>query len=157
MTAPDSDDNSTADEIPADETTAGHRIDRLLDAIDLVKADNRDDALLILRRLIREDKDFEYAWLWMSVAVRDINQSIVCLENVLRINPDNMVAAGALYRLRGADMQSEHYRARLRSYRDTALILMWLLILGVMVAIFVTISNTMLIDSSAAVWHRVAL
>lgn len=138
----------------ADETT--HRIDRLLDAVELLKEDKRDNALAILRDLIREDKDFEAAWLWMSVAVQDINQSIVCLENVLRINPDNVAAAGALYRLRGSEMQSEHYRARLRSYRDTALVVMWLLILAVMVAIFVSSSNEMLTDSTAAVWHMVA-
>jgi tetratricopeptide (TPR) repeat protein len=151
------DDTRHSDDTPPHENDPGHRIDRLLDAIELLKADERDEALAILRGLIQEDKDFEYAWLWMSVAVRDINQSIVCLENVLRINPDNMVAAGALYRLRSADMQSEHYRAKLRSYRDTALITMWLLILGLMVAIFATMSSAMLTDSSAAVWHRVAL
>jgi tetratricopeptide (TPR) repeat protein len=142
---------------PDDMPDAEHRIDRLLDAVELVKADARDEALSILRQLIREDKDFEYAWLWMSVAVDDVNKSIVCLENVLRINPENRIAAGALYRLRGAEMQSQQYRAKLRSYRDTALFVMWLLILGVMVAIFISSSSVMLTDSTAVVVHMAGI
>jgi tetratricopeptide (TPR) repeat protein len=142
---------------PDDMSDSEHRIDRLLDAVELLKADAQEEALSILRQLIREDKDFEYAWLWMSVAVDDVNKSIVCLENVLRINPDNRIAAGALYRLRGPEMQSRQYRAKLRSYRDTALFVMWLLILGVMVAIFVTSSGAMLTDSTAAVVHMAGI
>lgn len=115
-----------------------HRIDRLLDAIDLIKEDERQQALVILRQLIREDKDFEDAWLWMSVAVEDVDESIVCLENVLRINPNNPIAAGALYRLRGDEMQSEQHRAQLRTYRDVALGAMWLLIGVLLMAIFVS-------------------
>lgn len=39
-----------------------HKIDRLLDAIELVKADNRAEARPILRELIQENSDFEDAW-----------------------------------------------------------------------------------------------
>jgi hypothetical protein len=48
---------------------AHERIDKLLDAIELVKANRRSEARHVLRDLIREDNDFEDAWLWMSVAV----------------------------------------------------------------------------------------
>ena len=60
------------------------RIDRLLDAVDLLREDRRPEAIRILRELIREDGDFEDAWLWMSVAVDSVDQSAVCLDNVLR-------------------------------------------------------------------------
>ena len=106
-----------------------NHIDRLLDAIDLVKADQRQEALVILRGLIREDKDFEDAWLWMSIAVDNIDQSVICLDNVLRINPNNAQASGALYRLRAAEMASQSYRSKLRFYRDTAFTGMWVLII----------------------------
>lgn len=117
---------------------AAKRIDRLLDAIELVRLNRQDEALPILRELIQEDNDFEEAWLWMSVAVDSVDQSIICLDNVLRINPDNWQAAGALYKLRETDMQFDRQRARLRAYRDTALIILWIAIIGLLFAVLFT-------------------
>lgn len=114
------------------------RIDRLFDAIDLVKQDRRDDALHLLRQLIREDNNFEAAWLWMSVAVDSLDQSSLCLDNVLRVNPKNVDAAGALYRIRGPEMLLEKQRARLRLYRDLALIGMWMLVIFLLYAMLFT-------------------
>ncbi|MCU0497695.1 MAG: hypothetical protein MUF87_10120 [Anaerolineae bacterium] len=114
------------------------RIDRLLDAIELIKLDRREEARSLLRQLIQEDGDFEDAWLWMSVAVDSIDQSSVCLDNVLRVNPRNTHAAGALYRLRESEMQMEQRRNRYRFYRDLAFIALWLLIFGVLFAVMST-------------------
>lgn len=114
---------------------AAERLEQLLDAIDLIKADRRDEALPILRGLIRHDSNHEAAWLWMSVAVESVDQSILCLDNVLRINPHNTIAAGALYRLRRDEMASEKRRAQLRNYRDLAVALSWLLIMASLCAI----------------------
>jgi hypothetical protein len=114
------------------------RIDRLLDAIDLIKDNRRDDALHLLRELIREDNDFEDAWLWMAVAVDSLDHSSLCLDNVLRVNPNNAVAAGALYRLRESEFRMEKRREKLRFYRDMCLGLMWLLFIGLLFAVLVT-------------------
>ena len=119
-----------------------HRIDRLLDAIELVKADKRDEALPLLRNLIHDNSDFEDAWLWMSVAVDSLDQAIICLDNVLRINPDNANAAAALYRLQLKEFAGQQKRAQLRSYRDMCLMLLWMLILVLMFAILFTSSMT---------------
>jgi hypothetical protein len=118
--------------------TSAERIDRLLDAIELVRLDRREEARGILRELIREDSNFEEAWLWMSVAVDSLDQSSVCLDNVLRVNPRNMRAAGALYRLRETEIQMEKRRSRYRFYRDTALSLLWLLSLVLLLAVMLT-------------------
>lgn len=115
-----------------------HKVDRLLDAIELIKADKRGEAMPILRSIIREDSNFEDAWLWMSVAVDEIDQSIICLDNVLRINPDNLDASTALYHLRQADLRVEKRRARLRQYRDLALFAFWLLVGIILVAIMLS-------------------
>lgn len=125
------------------DTTAeqSHKVDRLLDAIELVKEDKRDEAMPILSSIIREDANFEEAWLWMSVAVDDIDQSIICLDNVLRINPDNIDAATALYRLRQTELAAEYTRKRLRRVRDLAQMTMWLLIAAILFAMFVTFSS----------------
>jgi hypothetical protein len=123
------------------EEAAAYRIDRLLDAIELVKADRRAEARHLLRGLIGEDNDFEDAWLWMSVAVDSLDQSSICLDNVLRVNPKNLEAAGALYRIRVPEMAMDRRRARLRFYRDLASTLMWLVIAIVLIAAFLTFTS----------------
>lgn len=113
-------------------------IDRLMDAIELVKADRRPEAVNILRELIHADNDFEDAWLWMSVAVDSLDQSSICLDNVLRVNPANGEAASALFRIRSPEMELEKRRGRLRIYRDLALVGMWLLVLGLLYTLLFT-------------------
>ena len=124
----------------AEQEDAGHKIDRLLDAIELVKADKRSEAMPLLRQLIQEDSNFEDAWLWMSVVVENIDQSIICLDNVLRINPDNLNAATALYRLRQAEAEAERERVRLRQLRDWAFTVFWLLITLIIIAVLLSYS-----------------
>jgi hypothetical protein len=112
------------------------RIDRLLDAIELVKADRREEARTLLRALISEDGNFEDAWLWMSVAVDSLDQSTLCLDNVLRVNPGNLEAAAALYRLRESHLLVERKRASLRAVRDTALLIMYTMFLMTICGVF---------------------
>lgn len=116
------------------ETTAESRVDRLLDAIELVKNDRRAEARALLRELVSEDGDFEDAWLWLSVAVDSLDQSSVCLDNVLRVNPRNTEAAGALYRIRMPEIAMDNRRRRLRFYRDLALGSMWALVVFLLYA-----------------------
>ena len=115
-----------------------NKIDRLLDAIELVKENHREDARALLRELIREDGNFEDAWLWMAVAVDSLDQSTVCLDNVLRVNPNNTQAAGAMYRLRKTELLMEKRRTRLRFFRDLCLGLMWVFVLVLLNAMWLT-------------------
>ena len=75
-------------------------IHRLLDAIESIQANHKAEAIPILRELIGANNNFEEAWLWMSVAVESMDQSLICLDNVLRINPHNETAIRAQLRLR---------------------------------------------------------
>jgi len=111
------------------------KIDRLLDAIELVEANRKAEALLILRGLIREDADFADAWLWMSLAVDSVDKSQVCLENVLRINPRHPMALAALARLRAGDLANQRQRERLRAQRDFYIGALWTLIVLLLFAI----------------------
>lgn len=104
------------------------QIERLLDAVELIKDDRRGEAFHLLRALIAEDSDFEDAWLWMSMAVDSLDQSAVCLENVLRVNPGNSHAAGALYRLREPERDAEKRRDTYRSLHDITSTLLWLIV-----------------------------
>jgi hypothetical protein len=119
---------------------ASARIDRLMDAIDLVKANRMEDAQLLLRELIREDANFEDAWLWMSLTVDSLDQSSLCLDNVLRVNPKNYEAAGALYRIRKPEIQMQKRRSRLHFFRDLAFAFMWILIMVSLYGVFATYS-----------------
>ncbi len=125
-----------------EEEDAANRIDRLMDAIELVKEDRREEAVEMLRELIQEDSDFEDAWLWMSVAVDSLDQSSVCLDNVLRVNPHNSEAASALHRIRGPEMLFERQRNRLRLYRDLALSAMWLLVVALLYSMLISFMNS---------------
>lgn len=129
-------------------TDSNNKIDRLLDAIELVKEDSREEAQSVLRDLIREDSDFEDAWLWMSLVVENLDQSILCLDNVLRINPDNANAATALYHLRRAELAAEEKRVRLRSYRDWAIVSMWTLIMIILFSVLASFSVLMPVAES---------
>jgi hypothetical protein len=111
------------------------QIERLLDAVELIKDDRRSEAFAMLRTLINEDSDFEDAWLWMSMAVDSLDQSAVCLENVLRVNPANGHAAGALYRMREPEREVEQRRDTLRSLRDITTLLLWMLIAATLCAV----------------------
>lgn len=117
------------------------RIDRLLDAIELVKANRRAEARHLLRDLIHDNTNFEDAWLWMSVAVDSLDQSSICLDNVLRINPQNTEAARALYRISIPEIQMLKRRNRLRFYRDLALTTLWALIGMILTAAFLGIMS----------------
>lgn len=123
------------------------RIDRLLDAVELIKGNHRDEARNLLRDLIREDSDFEDAWLWMSVAVDSLDQASVCLDNVLRVNPHNYEAAGALYRIRIPEMKMRKRRSHLRMYRDMAFTVMWLIIVAAFIGVYLTYAP--MIDEAA--------
>jgi hypothetical protein len=116
-------------------------IHRLLDAIELVQANRKAEAVPILRGLIAENNNLEEAWLWMSVAVESMDQSLICLDNVLRINPHNETALRARLRLREIELASERKRGQLRSYRDMAFTLFWVLVIGIIFAIFQTYCN----------------
>jgi hypothetical protein len=122
-------------------TDTEHSIHRLLDAIELVQANRKAEAIPILRGLIGENNNLEEAWLWMSVAVDSMDQSLICLDNVLRINPHNETALRALLRLREIELASERKRAQLRSYRDMAFMIFWMLVVGIVFAIFQTYCN----------------
>ncbi len=136
---------------PSDEQARQARIDTLLDAIELIRADQREAALALLRGLIREDADFEYAWLWMSVTVETLDQSAVCLDNVLRINPNNRDAAAAYYRISIPDIQMRARRDRLRMVRDVAGTMFWGMAVMLVCRIWIGIGEAMelLMNASA--------
>ncbi|MER3544255.1 MAG: hypothetical protein C4311_06510 [Chloroflexota bacterium] len=61
----------------------------LQQAIAALKAGRRKQARAILAHLLRQDPHNEEAWLWLSGAVEQDSERLLCLRQVLAINPNN--------------------------------------------------------------------
>ncbi|GIK38875.1 MAG: hypothetical protein BroJett011_27080 [Chloroflexota bacterium] len=62
------------------------------------KAGDKDQAREILQKILRQDPKNETAWWWLA-SVLDQEDAIICLKNVLKLNPANTKAQTALARL----------------------------------------------------------
>jgi hypothetical protein len=65
-----------------------------------VKRGRRDEGRELLMRAVELDDHNEQAWLWLSGVADGIEDQIICLENVLVINPGNTAAERGLRQLR---------------------------------------------------------
>jgi hypothetical protein len=97
-------------------------ISKLLGAgVDAVKGKRLEEARDLLYQVIDLDEHNEKAWLWLSGVVEGIDGRIVCLENVLAINPRNGLAAEGLRYLRSqrrAEGTGEKTARKIRAARD---------------------------------------
>lgn len=76
--------------------------DLLQSAIQDIKQGNLKAGKAGLARIIKASPDSAYAekaWIWMSVTFNDPEQKRTCLENALKINPDNEMAKRGLSKL----------------------------------------------------------
>ena len=86
----------------ADQTT------RLLnEGIQAARQGQKDQAQSLLLQVIEQDERNEKAWLWLSGVVDTNEDRLICLENVLAINPDNGPARKGLIKLRQAGPTAE--------------------------------------------------
>ena len=65
-------------------------------AVTALKAGQKEEGRRLLESVLIADQHNEQAWLWMSGAVDTHQERIVCLENVLTINPYNQNAIKGL-------------------------------------------------------------
>jgi tetratricopeptide (TPR) repeat protein len=73
---------------------------RLLGAgINAVKEQRLEDARELLHQVIDLDERNEKAWLWLSGVIEGTEERIICLENVLAINPKHLLARQGLRHL----------------------------------------------------------
>ena len=73
---------------------------RLRQAIESAQLGFYDQARIVLLQVIREDPNNELAWLWLAQTLDDPNRQRDCLQQVLRINPNNadaLIGAEALH------------------------------------------------------------
>jgi len=71
-------------------------------AIIAAKAGRKTEARQLLEAVLDADERNERAWLWLSGVVDSDEERVICLENVLSINPDNQAARRGLAVLKAA-------------------------------------------------------
>ncbi len=70
------------------------------EGISAYRAGKKDEARALLMRAVEIDEHHEQAWLWLSAVVESTEEQVICLENVLAINPANERARQGLAMLR---------------------------------------------------------
>jgi len=68
----------------------------LREALDAINKGQRSRARDLLTRLLKIDQDNPTYWLWMSSVVESPKEIIYCLENALRLDPQNITAQRGL-------------------------------------------------------------
>jgi hypothetical protein len=64
-----------------------------------IRAGDKAKARELLTEVVQKDQLHEQAWLWLSAAVTDKDEQILCLQNVLTINPGSELAQRGLRKL----------------------------------------------------------
>src|SRR5512145_1640430 len=70
------------------------------DAIQAIRMGNREEGRRMLEEILEVDENNEQVWLWLTSVVEQDEDREVCLENVLALNPNNIVARKGLEALR---------------------------------------------------------
>ena len=71
----------------------------LRQAVAAAKAGRTAEARHLLEAVLDADQHNEQAWIWMSSVVDSDEERVICLENVLTINPQNETARKGLVAL----------------------------------------------------------
>lgn len=80
--------------------------EKLQQAISSIKAGNKQLGQQLLDQLLQEEPDNELGWLWMSAVVSE-DKRRYCIEQVLKINPNNKQAMQGLENLKQTEKISQ--------------------------------------------------
>lgn len=72
----------------------------LEEAVNAIRMGDRETGRQLLEEILEVDENSEEVWLWLSSVVDTDEDREICLENVLALNPDNVVARRGLEALR---------------------------------------------------------
>ncbi len=76
----------------------------LKQAIVAAKSGRKAEARHLLETVLDVDERNEQAWLWLSGVVKSHEEQVICLQNVLTVNPHNEAALKGLETLRAAQV-----------------------------------------------------
>lgn len=69
--------------------------------IEAARRGDQATARRLLEQVVNQDPNSELGWMWLASVVTTVRERRICLERVLRINPDNQRARQALTQLGG--------------------------------------------------------
>lgn len=72
---------------------------KLREAVEKIRAGDRESGRRLLIEILRADPQNEQAWLWLAITFRDPEKRRESLERVLKLNPDNQQAKKLLQKL----------------------------------------------------------
>lgn len=78
--------------------------------IEAARRGDKAAAQVLLRQVVEADPQNELGWMWLASAVDNLDERRRCLQNALRINPNNTRAREALRRLEGGAAAAEPAR-----------------------------------------------
>lgn len=81
--------------------------DNLQQAIVAIKSGDKKTGKRLLIEVLKSNQRDETAWLWMTKVVNSDDERIKCLQNVLKINPNNETAKRGLAILQEKQIKSE--------------------------------------------------
>jgi outer membrane protein assembly factor BamB len=81
--------------------------DKMQRAITAIKAGDTATGRKLLGELLKDNPEYEDAWMWMTAVVQTREKRLYCLERVLKINPNNETA-----RLAASRLQQEQEQGR---------------------------------------------
>lgn len=90
----------------------------LRQGIDAARRGERAEARKLLLRVVELEDHNKSAWLWLSGVMVDIDDQILCLENVLTIDPENAAAVEGLTKMRSWRAAQEAKFETERAARD---------------------------------------
>ena len=82
----------------------------LKQAVTSIKSGDKTTGKQLLTQVLKADPRNELAWLWMTEAVDTKDEVMMCLRNVLKINPDSQVAKQRMAILENKQSHTEEPR-----------------------------------------------
>ncbi len=66
------------------------------EAVEYIRMGDKETGRQMLEEILETDENNEEIWLWLSSVVETDEDREICLENVLALDPDNIVAQKGL-------------------------------------------------------------
>ena len=111
-------------------------LETLRQAVEDIKAGEKERAKQLLIEILQRDEDNENAWLWMTRCVDDRETKRECFEHVLTINPHNEHAIKGLERL---DNPASAPRRRTKTAKNQGRLVMGIAAAALVMAIILVV------------------
>jgi hypothetical protein len=94
---------------------------QLEEAIEHVNAGNLSEGRALLERVLEQDPRNDRAWVWLSGCVEDAMQRRICLQQALKVNPNNQAALDGMEVLEGRLVEASELPPSLLESRLSAI------------------------------------